>query len=251
MHPSAHAQMGLCIERYMKKGRRYRVLDFGSGTSPQQTLTHRNLLEDYEVDYVGTDIREGNNIDLVMEKPYSIPVKSRSVDIVLSGQVFEHIPFFWASLLEVARVMKPGGYFFMTVPSRGHEHSAYDCWRVYPDGIRAMAAWARFDLIEAFTDFPPPIHEPGHRRRKHDFAKVDTENYYWGDSVGVFRKPEGYPALRAAVLRRVILLWANRIGDLELIPTPKRKRERKDILGVAQPESAASSAGPSEGLVNE
>jgi SAM-dependent methyltransferase len=245
MHPSAHAQMGLCIERYMKKDRRYRVLDFGSGTSPQQTLTHRNLLEDYDVDYTGTDIREGDNIDLVMEKPYRIPVKSNSVDVVLSGQVFEHVPFFWASLLEVARVMKPRGYFFMTVPSRGHQHSDYDCWRVYPDGIRAMAAWSRLDLIEAFTDFPPTI--PGRGRNKLDFARVDMENYYWGDSVGVFRKPKGYPELRAAVLRRVTLLWANRIGDLELIPEPKGKKGRKDILGIGQRESAASSADASSG----
>jgi SAM-dependent methyltransferase len=234
MHPSAHAQMGLSIEHYMKKGRPYRVLDFGSGTSPNQTLTHRNLLEEYDVDYVGTDIREGNNIDLVMKKPYRIPLKSRTVDVVISGQVFEHIPFFWASLLEVARVMKPGGHFFMTVPSRGHEHTDYDCWRVYPDGMRAMAAWSRLHLIEAFTDFPPRIHEPGHRRRKHDFSKIDTENYYWGDSVGVFRKPKRYPTVRAAVLREGILLWANRIGDLELVPRPKRKQERKDVLGVGE-----------------
>ena len=236
--------MGLSIERYMKKDQRYRVLDFGSGTSPNQTLTHRNLLEGYDIDYVGTDIREGNNIDLVMEKPYRIPVKSRSVDVVLSGQVFEHIPFFWASLLEVARVMKPGAYFFMTVPSRGHEHSDYDCWRVYPDGMRSMAAWARLNLVESFTDFPPTI--PGRGRSKLDFSKIDMENYYWGDSVGVFRKPKGYPEVRAAILRRAVLLWANRIGDLELIP-PKRKKGRKDILGVY---SDASSAPSSSGARN-
>src|SRR3954464_5237407 len=225
--------MALSIERYMPKNRHYRVLDFGSGTSPSQTLTHRSLLTDHQVDYVGTDIRKGNNIDLVMEKPYRIPVKSRSVDVVLSGQVFEHVPFFWASLLEIARVMKPGAYFFMTVPSRGHEHTDYDCWRVYPDGMRAMAAWSRLNLVEAFTDFPPSI--PGRGRKKHDFSEIDTENYYWGDSVGVFRKPRTYPELRAAVLRRVVLLWANTIGDLELIP-PKRRKGRKDILGVGEPD---------------
>jgi SAM-dependent methyltransferase len=224
--------MGLSIERYMKKDQRYRVLDFGSGTSPNQTLTHRILLEGYDIDYVGTDIREGNNIDVVMTKPYRIPVKSRSVDVVLSGQVFEHVPFFWASLLEIARVMKPGAYFFMTAPSRGHEHTEQDCWRVYPDGLRAMAAWSRLNLVEAFTDFPPTI--PGRGRKKLDFSKIDMENYYWGDSVGVFRKPKGYPELRAAVLRRVVLLWANRIGGLEHTPRPKRKEGRKDILGVGE-----------------
>jgi SAM-dependent methyltransferase len=222
--------MGLSIQRYMEKGRRYRVLDFGSGTSRNQTLTHRSLLAEYDVDYTGVDIREGDNIDLVMKKPYKIPLKSRSVDIVLSGQVFEHIPFFWASLLEIARVMKPRAYFLLTVPSRGHVHTEIDCWRFYPDGLRSMAAWSRLNLVEAFTDFPPAI--PGRTRRKHDFPKIDTENYYWGDSVGVFRKPAKYPTVRAAVLRATVNLWANRIGDLELVPAPKVKKARKDVLGI-------------------
>jgi SAM-dependent methyltransferase len=220
--------MERCIERYMEKGRRYRVLDFGSGTSPKQTLTHRELLREYDCDYTGVDVRAGNNIDVVMEKPYRIPLKSRSFDIVLSGQVFEHVPFFWASLLEIARVMKPGAHFFMTVPSRGHVHSTYDCWRVYPDGLRAMAAWSRLRLREGSTDFPPTIGErTGERRRKkHDYEAIDSEDHYWGDTVGVFQKPARYPTLRAAVLRWPVLLWANRIGGLEGVPRPKaRPRE--------------------------
>jgi hypothetical protein len=114
----------------------------------------------------------------------------------------------------------------VTVPSRGHEHSTYDCWRVYPDGMRSMAAWSRLSLREAFTDFPPAIgerpDEPGHRK-KHDFREIDIENRYWGDSVGVFQKPARYPTLRAAALRVPVLLWANRIGGLEGVPKPKPK----------------------------
>jgi SAM-dependent methyltransferase len=230
----------------MEKGRKYRVLDFGSGTSGRQTLTHRSLLGEYDCDYIGVDIRKGNNIDLVMEKPYRVPLKSTSVDIVLSGQVFEHVPFFWASLLEIARVMKPGAYFFLTVPSRGHVHSTYDCWRIYPDGLRAMAAWSRLALREAFTDFPPPSRNAGGRpRRKHDFAVIDSENYYWGDTVGVFEKPARYPTLRAAVLRGAVLAWANRIGNLEGVSRPKADppsvagrspARRKNVLGVGKQE---------------
>ncbi len=227
MHPSAHAQMGLSIERYMDKDRSYKVLDFGSGISRQQTLTHRSLLEDYDCEYTGVDIRAGDNIDVVMTKPYRIPLPSRSFDVVLSGQVFEHVPFFWASLLEIARVMKPRAYFFMTVPSRGHEHSTYDCWRVYPDGLRAMAAWSRLTLREGFTDFPPTA-----GGRKHDFKAIDDTNYYWGDTVGVFQKPARYPSLRAAVLRVPVRLWANRIADLEGVPLARKPpRRRRDVLG--------------------
>jgi SAM-dependent methyltransferase len=229
MHRSAHAQMRLSIRRYMEKGRQYRVLDFGSGTSPGQTRTHRSLLDEYDCDYTGVDVRAGNNIDVVMTKPYRIPLPSKRFDVVLSGQVFEHVPFFWASLLEIARVMKPRAYFFLTVPSRGHEHSTYDCWRFYPDGLRAMAAWSRLTLREAFTDFPPTVGGG----RKHDFTAIDGANYYWGDTIGVFQKPARYPSLRAAVLRAPVRLWANRIADLEGVPQPKKPAgRRKDVLRV-------------------
>jgi SAM-dependent methyltransferase len=221
--------MGLSIERYMEKGRRYSVLDFGSGTSPGQTLTHRNLLAEYDCEYTGVDIRAGDNVDVVMAKPYRLPLKSNSFDIVISGQVFEHVPFFWVSLLEIARVMKPRAYFFMTVPSRGHEHSTYDCWRVYPDGLRAMAAWSRLTLREGFTDFPPTVEG---RPKKHDFKAIDDTHYYWGDTVGVFQKPARYPSLRAAVLRAPVRLWANRIADLEGVPLARKPwRRRRDVLG--------------------
>jgi SAM-dependent methyltransferase len=234
MHPSAHAQMRLSIERYMDRDRSYKVLDFGSGISRQQTLTHRSLLGEYDCEYTGVDIRAGDNIDVVMTKPYRIPLASRSFDVVLSGQVFEHVPFFWASLLEIARVMKPRAYFFLTVPSRGHEHSTYDCWRFYPDGLRAMAAWSRLTLREGFTDFPPTV-----GRRKHDFKAIDETNYYWGDTVGVFQKPARYPSLRAAVLSAPLRLWANRIADLEGVAAPKRRaRRRRDVLGT-RPQGSA------------
>jgi SAM-dependent methyltransferase len=64
-----------------------------------------------------------------MKKPYQIPLRRHSVDVVVSGQTFEHIPFFWVSILELARILRPGGYLFITVPSRGHVHEVRDCWR--------------------------------------------------------------------------------------------------------------------------
>jgi SAM-dependent methyltransferase len=226
--------MALCVERYMQRGRKYRVVDFGSRISPKQTLTHRELLDGHDYEYTGVDIRAGRNVDVVMKKPYRVPLKSNTADVVFTGQVFEHVPFFWASLLEIARVMKPGGYLFLTVPSRGHTHSSYDCWRYYPDGLRAMAAFTRLELREAHTDFPPA--RPSTRPRpRHDYARIDTAHYYWGDTVGVFQKPTGYPSVRIGIVREVVLWWANRIGDLSGVPAPASDDplQRGDVLGVA------------------
>jgi SAM-dependent methyltransferase len=213
VHPSAYEHMARCVETYMPRGPSYRVVDFGARISKGQTLTHRDLLRDRDCHYTGVDIRAGRNVDLVMKKPYSIPLKSKSADVIFAGQVLEHVPFFWASMLEIARVLAPGGHVFITVPSRGHVHGKNDCWRYYPDGLRAMAAASRLIVHEAHTDFPPTEREDG--RGRHRYGDIDVAGgHYWGDSVAVFGKPKRYPSLRMAVVRTVVLRWANWSGDL-------------------------------------
>ena len=233
MHLSAYTEMSKCITEYMPKDRKYRVVDFGSFSSNEpQTMTHRNLLADHDCELIGVDIREGGNVDLVMKKPYQLPLKANSVDVVMSGQVFEHIPFFWASTLEIARVLKRGGHFFMTVPSRGHQHTPVDCWRYYPDGVRAMAAFAGLEVVDVRTDFPPKVrHAPpaaapsGLPGGHHHYARIDVENHYWGDTVAVFQKPRRYPSARVSLVRKPVLWWANRCADAAL---PPRARKRRD-----------------------
>ncbi|CAO0832557.1 hypothetical protein SMICM17S_08679 [Streptomyces microflavus] len=73
----------------------YRVVDLGTRISGKQTRTHRALLAKHPIDYFGVDVQDGPNVDAVMKKPYRIPARSNSADVVLSGQAFEHIPFFW------------------------------------------------------------------------------------------------------------------------------------------------------------
>jgi SAM-dependent methyltransferase len=207
-----------CIRTYMKKDRAYDVLDFGSFTNKGQKLNHRMLLDGYRCSITGVDIQDGTNVDQLMRKPYRIPKRSRSQDIVISGQVFEHIPFPFASMLEIARVLRTGGYVFLTVPSRGHRHSTYDLWRYYPDSMRALAAYAELELLEVHTDWPP------RQGRRHDYQAIDTRHHYWGDTTAVMRKPRWRPSPRRALHRFVELRYANGIGDLGSVPLPPGPR---------------------------
>ena len=220
MHQSAINRMTECIEKYLTKDRHYDVLDFGSFVNQGQVLTNRPLLANYDCTIVGVDIQAGRNVDIQMTEPYRVPVPSDSADLILAAQVFEHIPFPWASILELARVLKPGGYLFVTVPSRGHHHSTYDCWRYYPDSWRAMAAHADLELLDSYADFPPNL--PGTDR--HDYAAIDQANHYWGDTTAVLRKPKWKFSLRRLIVREVMVRNANRIGDLTSVPRPKRRR---------------------------
>jgi SAM-dependent methyltransferase len=219
MHTSALAHMQLSVDTYLKKGRHYDVLDLGSQAAGNMR-THREVLVGYDVDYVGVDVVDGPNVDIVMTKPYRIPVKSNSFDLVITGSAFEHIPFMWASFLEVARVLRPGGLVFLTAPSRGHIHFDLDCWRFYPDSMRALAAFARMDLLEAHTDMPPK-----HPRGGVDYAGVDYDRNYWGDTVGVFRKPQKY-SLAVRPVREVVIWWANRVNGIDHVPRKYGSKKR-------------------------
>jgi len=70
--------------------------------------------------YRGVDMIEGENVDIVLEDPYDWKkIRSNSVDVLISGQAFEHIEFFWITMLEIERVLRPGGLCCIIAPSGG------------------------------------------------------------------------------------------------------------------------------------
>ena len=93
----------------MPKDRPYVVVDFGSRCSPRQRLTHRDLLRQHKCHIIGVDLKPGRNVDVVMKQPYRLPLRRNSADVIISGQAHEHIPFFWVSFLEVARIQESFG----------------------------------------------------------------------------------------------------------------------------------------------
>jgi len=93
----------------------------------------------------------------VLEDPYELPFEDDSLDVVVSSSCFEHSEFFWLSFLEVLRILKPDGLFYLNVPSDGVFHRyPVDCWRFYPDSAVALAKWGRRSgfgsvLLESYT----------------------------------------------------------------------------------------------------
>ena len=80
-------------------------------------------------------------------------LKSASANVLVSGQTFEHTEFFWLSMREMARALKPGGLCCIIAPSADEHRYPVDCWRVYPDGLRAAARYAGLETIEAWTQW--------------------------------------------------------------------------------------------------
>lgn len=66
--------------------------------------------------YIGVDFAEAKGVDIVLDDPYSHPFESESVDAIMSSSVFEHSEMFWLTYLEILRVLKPSGLFYLNVP---------------------------------------------------------------------------------------------------------------------------------------
>jgi SAM-dependent methyltransferase len=111
--------------------------------------------------YIGVDIAPGPAVDIVLEDPHVLPFDSETFDLVVSTSCFEHDEFFWLTFAEMARVVRPGGFLYISAPSYGdvHRHPV-DCWRFYPDAATALGRWAeraagvQLKLIESFLMRP-------------------------------------------------------------------------------------------------
>jgi SAM-dependent methyltransferase len=131
--------------------------------------------------YVGVDFVNGKGVDVVLTDPYSLPFDSNSVDVVVSSSCFEHSEMFWVLFLEILRILKPSGLFYLNAPSNGNFHRyPVDCWRFYPDSGNALVTWARKSginaaLLEAYISF--------------------QSRDIWNDFVGVFAKDAGSASL--------------------------------------------------------
>ncbi|KQZ56372.1 methyltransferase type 11 [Lysobacter sp. Root559] len=172
MHVSSYEHMQDLVARHLDPQQSLSVVDIGSY---DVNGSYRTLFGQSKWSYTGIDLEAGPGVDVVLASPYRLPFASGSVDLVISGQAFEHVEFFWMSWLEMVRVLKPGGRIFLIAPSRGPEHRyPQDCWRFYPDGYRALAKFGACELLEVSTDW----------ERNHP----DPSSQDWGDTVGVFRK---------------------------------------------------------------
>jgi len=153
MHPTAMLNGKIFFDVYGARMATGTVVDVGAqdvnGSLREVCPPHLN--------YVGVDFVAGKGVDVVLEDPYRLPFADASVDVVVSSSCFEHAEMFWLLFLEIMRILKSPGLFYLNAPSNGEYHRyPVDCWRFYPDSGKALVTWAcrsGYDaaLIESYT----------------------------------------------------------------------------------------------------
>lgn len=124
------------------------VLDVGSRVTDLRHKSYRSLVDEHGWNYVGLDVVSGHNVDLVVNNAYVwSELQPNSFDLVLCGQVFEHVDYFWLTILEISRVVRKGGWVVVIAPSSGVLHRfPVDNWRIYPDGMSVIGRFAMLEI---------------------------------------------------------------------------------------------------------
>jgi SAM-dependent methyltransferase len=135
-----------------------KILDGWRGRQPASVLDvgaydvngcYRGMVTARGWSYIGLDLLDGPNVDVVCPQPYTWPIADGAFDIVISGSTLEHVEMPWLWIIEAARVLRPGGLLAVITHTRFalHRHPV-DCWRVMPDGMRVL-----FDLTDCLRDY--------------------------------------------------------------------------------------------------
>lgn len=111
--------------------------------------------------YIGVDIHPGEGVDLVGDAHrLSALVEPGSVDALYSVSVFEHLVYPWKAVMEINRVLKPGGLVFIsTHPAWPPHELPWDFWRFPAAGLAHLfIAETGFELVTATEGLPAKIY---------------------------------------------------------------------------------------------
>jgi SAM-dependent methyltransferase len=120
------------------------VLDVGCGHKPYKSLVLSSPSRAER--YIGLDLPDNlyGAPDLAWDGE-RIPLKDGAVDSVLLTEVLEHCPKPGEVLKEIARVLRPGGFLFLTVPFIWPIHTVpHDEYRFTPFALRRILEHAGF-----------------------------------------------------------------------------------------------------------
>ncbi len=178
MHKASLLRMQWFVENYASKieQNEVKVLDVGSF---DVNGSYRHLFDGQQYQYTGLDMEKGPNVDVVLSHPYNwSAIETDSFDVVISGQAFEHMEYFWKAMEEMTRVLKKDGLLCLIVPNGFSEHRyPVDCYRFFTDGMIALARYTSLESLHAHTNCAP---------EENDF---DWYSETHADSMLVARKP--------------------------------------------------------------
>lgn len=111
----------------------------------------RSVIEDRSTSYLGVDIEEGTQVDMVIHDVDTHDF-GRQFDTVVCCETLEHTLRPWLIIDAMHRLLKDGGLLLVSTPTFGfplHRHPL-DCYRFGEDTFRGLI-FAGFDILALET----------------------------------------------------------------------------------------------------
>jgi SAM-dependent methyltransferase len=157
MHLNSELLFKKYAKRYFRDG--LRVLEVGPDKFPS---TYAAIVDNKAIIWETVDMCNDKQLSHTAKNEYRFAIPDDTFDIVLSGQVIEHVRKIWVWTKELSRVCKKNGKVITIAPASWSYHEApVDCWRIYPEGMSALyeEAGLAMDLCTMES-----LEYPGHRR---------------------------------------------------------------------------------------
>ncbi|NMC99855.1 MAG: class I SAM-dependent methyltransferase [Bacteroidales bacterium] len=120
-------------------------MEIGPDKFPKSS--YQELIYYEKINWETLDIVNNKNLTYIATNGYTFPIKDEQFDIVLSGQVIEHVPEIWRWIKEVTRICRKGGWVITIAPVSWTFHEApVDCWRIYPSGMKALYKFGGLEM---------------------------------------------------------------------------------------------------------
>ena len=157
MHPNSQMLFAKYALPIFQKG--MTVLEIGPDAFPS---SYRRAVREDDIEWHTLDLHDNPQLTYPRSEQYRFAIPDETYDVVLSGQVIEHVQKPWKWMPEVARVAKPGGWVVTISPvSWSYHEDPIDCWRMYPEGMKALYEEAGLEEVQSRWD---SMEVPGYRR---------------------------------------------------------------------------------------
>jgi len=146
---------------------RPRVLELGTKRSQAERSTKHNHFVPHAGEYVGTDIEQGLDVDLVADvHRLSDTLGREAYDVIISCSSFEHFKYPHLAAHQVMHTLRVGGLLYIQTHQTFPLHAyPYDYCRFSREAIAGLFGTQNgFEIIETAYQFPAHIHadeDPG------------------------------------------------------------------------------------------
>lgn len=152
--------------------------------------------------YIGVDLLPGKNVDLTT-RGHELNLPDESVDVVVSTECFEHDQFYFLTLKNIVRMLKPGGLFVFSCATTGRpEHGTRRTTPADAPFTQEFGAWSDYykNLDERDIRCVLDVDEIF---QKYAFS-IGTETcdiYFWGVKKGhlIDRSDYSFQILQSAI----------------------------------------------------